>query len=194
MEIIETIIEYSDIYQQQVEEFKLKAIAEGNDSMKKLSLTDINGVLFMHFKDNVLISVMAVEDSKRYTGEGDSCRMCRYHILKEHRHSNSGFKMLPYQVEWAKLNGYKVIYWTHDVKNRAMNALYQHKRKYPLVESGKSNFDSELYLSFKLVPEIVFKVSKTDPMLQYIYAKILVDNYNWEPKENIVYINHKELQ
>lgn len=190
----ESILEYSPVYRKQVEEFKSKAIAEGNESMMKLSLDDINGVLFMHFKDDILISIMAVEDSKRYTGESDSCRMCRYHILKEHRHSNSGFKMLPYQVEWAKLNGYKVIYWTHDVKNRAMNALYQHKRRYPLAESGKYNFDSELYRSFNLVPGMVFKVSKDSSMLQYIYAKILVYNYSWEPKENIVHINHKELQ
>jgi len=187
----ESILEYSSPYRTQVEEFKIKAISESNESMEKLSLDNLNGVLFMHFKDNILISVMAVEDSKIYTGESDSCRMCRYHILKEYRHSNSGFKMLPYQVEWAKKNKYKVIYWTHDINNRALNAMYQHKRRMP---NKQDYFNDPLYRSFKLIPDVVFKVSKHSPMLQYIYAKVLVNDYTWNPTENIVHIKHTELK
>jgi Acetyltransferase (GNAT) family len=191
----EQIIEYSYKYKRDVEEFKEKAISEGNDSLKKLNIDELDGVLFLHFKDNTLISIMAVENSMLYTGESDSCRMCRYHILREYRHSNSGFKMLPHQVNWAKENGYKVIYWTHDVKNKAMNALYQHKKKYPFAESGKEYFDTDLYNSFNLIPNVVFKVSKTDPLLQFIYAKILVDDFVWEPTLNIITIPHNgELQ
>lgn len=184
----ELILEYSLEYRTQVDEFKIKAIAEGNESMTKLSLDTLNGVLFMHIKDNILISIMAVEDSKIYTGESDSCRMCRYHILKEHRHSNSGFKMLPYQVEWARLKGYKVIYWTHDINNRALNAMYQHKRRMP---NKQEFFEDPLYRSFELVSNIRFV---TGSVTQFVYAKKLDPDFNWNPAGNIVHVEHKELK
>ena len=175
-----------------VENFRRKSFSEGNDSLslKKYNPSHIKGKTWMTFVDGNLASLSVCEAS-HYTGDPEvAARICRYHILKKYRHCNAGFYMLPYQVHWAKQKGFKVIYWTHDVKNRSLNTLYQHKRKMP----GKNSFfENELYKSFKLQKSILFKVSSESNFLQYIYSKTLQPGYHWIPKTNIIFTDHAKF-
>ena len=91
--------------------------------------------------------------------------------------------MLPHCVQWAIDNQYQLIYWTHNVDNKALNALYQHRKIMP----GKINFFKDpLYQSFKLQPSLRFVTGKT---IQYVYAKYLNPTFEWKPKGLISYIS-----
>ena len=183
-----TIREYQSKDKALIEEFREQSFKEDNDSLslKKYDPDHIQGKTWMTFVDKQLASISVCEAS-HYTGDPDiATRICRYHILKKYRHCNAGFHMLPYQVAWAKQNHFKVIYWTHDMKKKSLNALYQHKRNIP----GKSEFfEDKLYKSFKLRKDIVFQVSLKSNFLQYIYDKPLQPGYYWMPKKNIIPLN-----
>lgn len=165
-----------------IEDFRQKTFNEGNDSLtiKKYNPDDLIGQTFMLFIDDELASISVVESSIKYTEEEDVARICRYHILKKYRHCNAGFRMLPLQVEWAIENKFKLIYWTHDVNNRALNAMYQHKRRMP---NKQEFFDDPLYRSFELVSNIRFV---TGSVTQFIYAKKLDPDFNWNPAGNMI--------
>lgn len=167
-----------------LEEFRAKTFDEGNTSLdiKRFDPGNLDGQIFLFFKDNELASISVVENSKKYTEESESCRICRYHILKKFRHCNAGFKMLPHQVKWAFKNGYKLIFWTHDVNNRALNAMYQHKRRMP---NKQDYFNDPLYKSFKFLPQYRFI---TGSYTQYVYAKHLDMTFNWEPKGKMIQV------
>jgi len=98
---------------------------------------------------------------------------------------------LPKQVEWARENGLKVLYWTHSVNNRALNALYQHKRTMPFRGEAVPYFMTDVYKAFKLQDDMIFKVSPKSDLLQYVYASILEDGFVWRPVANtIIYKKH----
>lgn len=188
-----SVVEYSSDYRQLIEAFRQQTFEEGNDSLSygKYNPDDINGQTWMTFVGNDLASISVVERS-HYTGDPDIAgRICRYHILKKFRHSNAGFRMLPNQVAWAKNNGLKVLYWTHSVNNKALNAMYQHKRRMPMRGEAVPYFMTDTYKAFKLQPDMIFKVSPKSDLLQYVYANILDDNYTWRPKHrSIIYLQH----
>jgi hypothetical protein len=128
---METIRQYQPNDRNIIEEFRLKTFEEGNESLRYniYNPDNLDGQTFLFFIDNELASISVVESSKKYTGENNTCRICRYHILKKYRHCSAGFKMLPYNVQWAIDNNYQLIYWTHDVNNRALNAMYNTKKE-----------------------------------------------------------------
>lgn len=185
--------EYDKTYRNLIEEFRLKTFNEGNDSLSadKYDPDNLNGQTWMTFVNDELASISVVERS-HYTGDSDIAgRICRYHILKEFRHSNAGFRMLPNQVQWAKDNNLKVLYWTHNVNNKALNALYQQKRRMPFRGESVPYFMTDTYKAFKLNPEMIFKVSKKSDFLQYVYVNILEDGYIWKPIcPTIIYCQH----
>lgn len=164
-----------------IEEFRDKTFAEGNQSLRPniYDPDNIDGQTFMLFIDDVLASISVIESSSKYTNDSDVCRICRYHILKEYRHCNAGFRMLPHQVQWAVDHNYKLIYWTHDVNNRALNAMYQHKRRMP---NKQEFFDDPLYRSFEFQPTLRFI---TGPITQYVYSKKLDTAFEWNPTGNM---------
>lgn len=173
-----------------VKQFQEIALQEGSESLTpiKYDPSTIDGQTWLAFIKERLIGISACEVS-HYTGDPSvAARICRYHILKEYRHSNVGFRILPYQVEWAKKKSFKIIYWTHDVSNEVVHLLYQSKRTMP----GKSKyFHSELYKSFKLQYNMLFKVDTQSNFLQYIYAKRLAGpDYVWKPKTNVIFYSH----
>jgi hypothetical protein len=184
---------YDTSYKSKVDAFLEAAIAEGNDSYRssKFHPENINGHTWMTFVGDELASISAVERS-HYTGDPDIAgRVCRYHILKKFRHSNAGFRMLNDQVVWAKEVGLKVLYWTHDVNNKALNALYQHKRTMPFRGEGVPYFMTDTYKAFVLQPNMIFKVSQKSDFLQYVYANVLDPNYIWHPiYPTIIYYDH----
>ncbi len=187
------VVEYDPSYKQAIEDFRQQTFAEGNDSLsyEKYDPDNLNGQTWMTFVGDELASISVVERS-HYTGDPDIAgRICRYHILKKFRHSNAGFRMLEKQVSWAKQQGLKVLYWTHNVNNKALNAMYQHKKKMPFRGDAVPYFMTETYQSFKIQPNMIFKVSKKSDLLQYVYANILEEGFNWKPThDTIIYIEH----
>lgn len=177
-----TIRGYASTDRQLIEDFRVKTFAEGNESLsvKKYDPDNLIGQTFLLFIDDDLASISVVESSIKYTQEDNTARICRYHILKQYRHCNAGFRMLPYNVSWATENNYKLIYWTHDVNNRALNAMYQHKRRMP---NKQEFFDDPLYKSFEIQPNLRFI---TGDVTQYVYAKKLDANFVWVPKGNMI--------
>ena len=95
--------------------------------------------------------------------------------------------MLPFQVDWAEKEGFKVVYWTHDINNRALNSLYQGKRVMP---GKKSFFENPSFKKFELDRRYLFKVSRKSDFLQYVYAAILQPDFIWKPKTNMVPYEH----
>lgn len=176
-----------------VEKFRMLAAREGNEALasNKYDPDTVNGQTWLTFVEDELASISVVERS-HYTGDPDIAgRICRYHILKKFRHSNAGFRMLPQQVQWAKDNNLKVLYWTHNVDNKALNALYQHKKKMPFRGESVPYFMTDTYRAFKLQADMIFRVSPKGDYLQYIYANILDSTYVWRPKsETILYYPH----
>ena len=176
-----------------IEKFRMLAAREGNEALAsdKYDPDEVDGQTWMTFVDDELASVSVVERS-HYTGDPDIAgRICRYHILKKFRHSNAGFRMLPDQVQWAKDNGLKVLYWTHNVDNKALNAMYQGKKKMGMRGEEVPYFMTDTYRAFKLQPDMIFKVSEKSDFLQYVYANILDENYVWRPDyKTILYFMH----
>jgi hypothetical protein len=188
-----SVREYSPDDRDLIEEFRMLAAREGNDALHsdKYDPDTVNGQTWMTFIQDKLASVSVVERS-HYTGDPDIAgRICRYHILKKFRHSNAGFRMLPNQVQWAKDNGLKVLYWTHNVNNKALNAMYQGKKRMGMRGKEVPYFMTDTYRAFKLQPDMIFKVSKKSDFLQYVYANILEEGYTWRPDyETILYHQH----
>jgi hypothetical protein len=185
--------QYDISCRQAIDEFIEIAISEGNDSYRtsKFHPDYIKGQTWLTFVDNELASISVVERSY-YTGDPDIAgRICRYHILKKFRHSNAGFRMLSDQVQWAKDNHLKVLYWTHNVNNKALNALYQHKRTMPFRGESVPYFMTDTYKAFVIQPDMIFKVSMKSDLLQYVYANILEDGFEWRPRHpSILYHRH----
>jgi len=180
--------EYESSMKQLVEDFRLKSFEEGNDSITyEKYIPEKSGKTWCVFIENELASISVVEPS-HYTGDPDiAVRVCRYHILKKYRHSNCGFRMLKPQIEWARNQKYKILYWTHDVKNRALNAMYQHRRKMVKPES-REFFESDWYQQVKLDPRFLFKAAPDSKCIQYVYyIDLQNNNFVWHPKKSVVW-------
>lgn len=177
----ERIITYTPDLRDDVEVFRKKTFDEGNQSLRadKFDPDTLKGKIWLAYEDDVLVSLSAAEES-HYTNESNVLRKCRYHILKKYRHGRYGFKFLREMVPWGKENGYKLLYWTHDVTNVALNALYQRKRTYAL--SGDNQWFHEYpYTELQFEKNILFK---TGEMLQFVYSIYLDNEFKWNPAGN----------
>ena len=171
-----------------VESFREASFLEGNNSLAtdKFDPDQLNGRILLFFYHGQLVS-LSVAEASHYTGDPEiACRVCRYHILQEFRKKFlfCGFKMLRLHSEWAQQQGYSLIYWTHDVKNKALNSLYQRKKKYSLGADTQW-FDDPVFKSFHLNPEYLFRVSEKSDMLQFIYQYPLKPGFIWHPKMGV---------
>lgn len=184
--------EYSSALAKDLFYFRRQVLEEGNDSLKsdKFDPDDLDGKIWCVYIDGILASISVVESS-HYTGDPTiAARVCRYHILKKFRHSHCGFRMLPYQIQWAKQQGYKILYWTHDVKNRALNAMYQHKRKMTDPES-KQFFEADWYKQLQFDKRWLFEVDPKIDFLQYVYyIDLQNENYMWMPQKSVRWQKH----
>ena len=188
----EKILQYNHNWYEAVIKFIETASAEGSAetyTKKKLDLSNLDhhSSLWLAVVDNEVASISYAERSF-ITGTPESIRKCRYHILKKHRHGRYGFKMMKHQIDWAKANGFKHYYWTHDVKDRAINELFQHKRKY--TTGDNSWFDDADYKQFVLEPNMLFHDSPKSDMLQFIYSYYIDDSYEWLPTKSIIKYRH----
>jgi len=187
---MESIIQYNSSHKELVEQFLEKARAEGSAgtyTQHKFNLDELDpkSSLWLAIVDDEVASISYAERSF-VTGTPDSIRKCRYHILKKHRHGRYGFKMMKHQIAWAKDNGFKHYYWTHDVNDKAINKLFQHKRTY--IVGDNSWFNDEDYKKLKLEKELLFHDSPKSDMLQYIYSYYIDESYIWKPTKAV--INH----
>jgi len=137
----------------------------------------------MCFIGDKLISISAAEAS-HYTNDPDiAVRICRYHILKEYRFTHCGLRMGEHQLKWARQRGFEILYITHDITKRAINALYQRKKKMT-VKSFNEWTDSEWYTSLQLETDFLFK---TGPIVQYVYSIRLNDpDFIWKPNSDLI--------
>jgi len=168
-----------------IERFRLQTFEEGNDSLtyKKYDPEDENIETWLSFKNDQLISISAAERS-HYTNDPDKVvRVCRYHILKEHRFTHCGLIMGEHQIKWARENNFEILYITHDITKRAINNLYQ-RRKRMIVSSFDQHTKGEWYNSLQLEKDFLFKTGK---MLQYVYSiRLQNPNYVWKPKSKYI--------
>ena len=189
----EQIIKYNPTYRKQYEDFIHQASIEGSsqtfrkDKINPENL-DPESSLWIALIDEIIVSTSYAQRSF-ITNTPESIRKCRYHILKKYRHGRYGFKFMEKQIKWAKEKGFKHYYWTHDVNDRAINQLFQHKRTYLRGKQDDRYFQSEDYKKFKLETDFVFRDSPKSDMLQFVYSYYIDKNYAWKPTKSI--INHK---
>ena len=107
-----------------------KAYEEGNGETfdNKYHPYESPGETFVALWEGKPAGLISCEPST-YTGDPDvAARATRLHVLKDYRAKQIGFYLFDACYRYA-LDKYKVIYITHDVSSRAMNAIYQHKKK-----------------------------------------------------------------
>ena len=163
-----------------IEKFRQQSFKEGNNSIgyDKYDPDNKDIETWMCFKDNKLISISAAEKSHYTNDPNIAVRVCRYHILKKYRFSHCGLIMGEHQIKWSRDKGFKILYITHDIKNKAINNLYQRRRKMT-DKAFKEHINGEWYTKLQVEKNFLFK---TGDMLQYVYSIRLQENYDWQPK------------
>ncbi len=176
--------ENPDKYWPLIEKFRQQTFEEGNDSLsyEKYDPDNENIETWMCFKDNKLISISAAEKSHYTNDPNIAVRVCRYHILKKHRFTHCGLIMGEHQIKWAREKGFKILYITHDIKNKAINNLYQRKKQMT-DKAFKEHINGEWYTSLQVEKDFLFK---TGDMLQYVYSIRLQGDYDWQPKSDYI--------
>ena len=201
---MEEIVQYNPSHKQMVKEFLDKAKQEGSagtyaenkfdldnlDDQSSLWLAIVEDTIDLGLikVDAKVVASISYAERSFITGTPESIRKCRYHILKKYRHGRYGFKMMKHQIAWAKENGFKHYYWTHDVNDKAINELFQHKKKY--VGGDNSWFDDEDYKKLTLEKDFVFHDSPKSDMIQFVYSYYIDPNYKWEPTKSIIKHKH----
>ncbi len=170
------------------EKFRSICLLEGNESLteKKIDPENFDGAIWLAFENEELASVSAIERS-HYTENSDVARICRYHIQKKFRHGRYGFKILPQQFQWAVEHKFKLIYWTHNSKAKALNELYQKKRRF--YSNTDHYFDCPIFNSFHLNKNYLFKDSPNSNILQFIYESKLEPDFIWKPQKSVISMN-----
>jgi len=185
MIIVKRYSEDPNTYWPLIEKFRLKTWEEGNKSLayKKYNPDNPDIETWMCFKDDKLISI-SVGEKSHYTNDPDiALRVCRYHILKGYRCSHCGLIMGEHQIKWAREKGYQILYVTHDIKKRAINSLYQ-RRKKMTDKAFKEHINGEWYTKLQLEKKFLFKIGE---MLQYVYSiRLQDDNFKWQPKSKFI--------
>lgn len=174
-----------DTYRDLIYPFIRQSRLEGNDSIKTTNYNpdDTNNETWMCFLDNKLISISVVERSHYTNDPNIAARVCRYHILKDYRFTHCGLRMADLQIAWARKQGFEILYITHNVKNRAINALYQRKKRMTVTTFNEFT-KTEWYQNLQLETNFLFK---TGDMLQYVYTIRLNDpNYIWQPNSKYI--------
>ena len=182
--IVKKYSENPNKYWPMIERFRLQTFKEGNDSLtyKKYNPDNPEIETWMSFKDDKLISISAAESSHYTNDPNIAVRVCRYHILKEFRHTHCGLIMAEHQIKWAREKGFKILYITHDIKNKAINNLYQRKKK--MTDKGFKKFTTgEWWTKLQLEKSFLFTTGK---MLQYVYSIRLQGDYNWQPQSDYI--------
>ena len=181
---------YTPDLRNQVEEFREQTFKDGNQSLAKDKFDPDNfeGRIWLLFVDGKLVSLSAVEAS-HYTGDPDTAaRVVRLHTLKTQRPTSFGLVFLPLQLEWCKQQGYKLLWWSLDIKVVGLNAIYQ-KKHTTLYSTYKEVYDG-WWQDLVFDRSMLFEVDPRSDLLQYVYYFVLEDGYQWKSPTNMVYYNH----
>ena len=165
--------------------FMVQAYNEGSEGITPHNYDpeDPNIETWLCFLNDKLISISAVEASHYTNDPTVAARVCRYHILKDYRFTHCGLRMADKQIRWAREKGFEILYITHDINNRAINALYQRKKKM-VVPTFEEFTKTEWYQTLQLEPNFLFQVGKC---IQYVYTIRLNDpNFIWEPESDYI--------
>ena len=125
-----------------------------------------------------------------YTGDPEiAARACRLHILKDYRTKQLGFLLLDMCYGYCQQQGYKVLYITHDIQAKGMNAIYQKKKKSLFKGASKNFYLLPAWRMLTWNKEYIFKVDPQAEFYQYIYHIILEEGFQWKPATNVVGFN-----
>lgn len=174
-----------------VENFRQKAMLEGNDALplSKYNPDDIEGQTFYIMENNEIVALVALEVDHYATKNPKVLRACRFHTLKQYRNLALGTSYLfPAYIRWAKKMEYDCVYWTQDIKNKGLNAIYQRKRK-PTKHEHLNN--DKFWNSVQLDHRWLFQVDKKSDLLQYVYYVDLKESgYKLNPIDCVVWQEH----
>lgn len=169
-----------------VEDFRQRTYEEGNDALPlyKYNPDSLAGQSFCVIADGEIASLAVLEEDHYATCDSKVLRACRFHTLKKYRNHALGTSyLLPAMIDWASNRNYDCVYWTHDTKNRALNAIYQ-KKKTP--GHYKHLKDDKFWSRLKFDDTWLFQVDPKSDLLQYVYYIPLKDGYTMSPKKNAV--------
>ena len=164
-----------------------QAYEEGNGEAftNKYHPYDSPGETFVAFWDDKPAGMISCEPSEYTSDPNIAARACRLHVLKKYRAKQIGFPLFDACYNYSK-DKYKVLYITHSVDARAMNAIYQ-KRKMSLFKGAEKNpYELESWKRLEWNKEYLFQVDLTADYYQNIYQITLEDNFHWNPKSNVV--------
>tara|TARA_B110000967_G_scaffold209965_1_gene269010 strand:- start:16804 stop:17394 length:591 start_codon:yes stop_codon:yes gene_type:complete len=168
-QLVTAIRKYTPCMRDLVEAFRKKTFDEGNDALplEKYDPDTIIGETWLCLVGNEVAALMVLEQDHYATKDSAVARACRFHTLKKYRNHSLGAKyLLPTLVRSAKSSGYDCVYWTHDVNNKGLNAIYQLKRK-PLKHPHlKTN---PVWNSIQFDQRWFFQVDKKSKMMQNVY-------------------------
>jgi len=191
----EIITQYTDNWYGKVLKFLNLARHEGSANTFRSDKLDLKNLdskssLWLSVVDDEVVSISYAERSL-ITGTPESIRKCRYHILKDYRHGMFGFKMMKKQIEWARQKGFKHYYWTHDVKDTAINQLFQHKKTYGLGNKNNQWFKDPDFVKLKLENDMLFHDSPQSYMFQFVYSYYIDPEYVWNPTKCVIKHSHQ---
>ena len=147
------------------------------------------GETFVIVVDGKAAGMVSCEPST-YTGDPDiAARATRLHILKEYRTKQLGFLLLDACYGYCQQQGYKVLYITHDVNSKGMNAIYQKKKKSLFKGASKNFYMLPAWRELTWNKEFIFKVDPRAEFYQNIYQIVLEEGFHWKPKTNVVDFN-----
>lgn len=203
------IIPYQPQFKEDVERFRDLSFKEGNISLArdKFELEGFMGQIWLIYVDEKLIGLSAVEAS-HYTGDPSvAARVVRLHVLKEYRSTAFGLVVMPHQLRWCKKKGFKVMWWSIDIDEKALNAVYQ-KKHFPVYTQHKDMWDG-WFQDLIFDDRMIFQVDPRSDLLQFVYYFILEEpkivktkwavwedwyykevKYKWKPKSNMFYYYH----
>lgn len=133
---------------------------------------------------------MAFLEPSHYTGDPDvAVRACRYHILKKFRNKQLGFVLLPELMKESRRLGYKVMWWSLEPDNVALNNAYQGKRR--TIQSKKlwnNTYEEDFWSKIIYDQRFMFMVDKKAPhYLQNVYwVDLTREQMLWMPQKGMV--------
>ena len=167
-----------------------KAYEEGNGETfdNKYHPYESPGETFVALWEGRPAGLVSCEPSV-YTGDPDiAARACRLHVLKDYRAKQIGFGLLDACYNYC-IDKYKVLYITHDVNSKAMNAIYQKKKMSLFKGASRNPYELEAWKKLEWNKEYIFKVDPKAEFYQNIYQIILEEGFRWKPKTNVVDFN-----
>jgi|TARA_R110002050_G_scaffold136807_5_gene260084 GNAT superfamily N-acetyltransferase len=174
-----------------IKELQQLSLQEGNTAITpdKYNVDETEGTpVLITWEDKP--AGMAVLEPSWYTGDPEvAVRATRYHILKEYRNKQLGFVLLPELMKEATRLGYKVMWWSLEPSNVALNNAYQGKRKTIQKEKLWNNtYEEEFWKKIIYDKRFMFMVDKRAPhYLQNVYwVDLTRESMLWMPQKGMV--------